>query len=66
MANRKSYMELTHKEKIEFIGRVVHTIQNNDVAFDIANDAILSIGQMNGLFENVVINPPSENGNVEM
>jgi hypothetical protein len=66
MATCKSYMELTHKEKIEFIGRVVYTIQNNDVAFDIANEAILSIGQMNGLFENVVINPPSENGNVEM
>ena len=58
--NCEKYMSLSHKEKVEFIGKVVHTIQNNDAAFEIAEN-IIDVGNINGLFDNVVINPSINN-----
>jgi hypothetical protein len=65
MALCKSFDNLSHVEKVIFIGQLTHAAMNSDECFDIAQ-GLIKLGHYDGVFTNVVINPPSENGNAEM
>lgn len=56
MANCIQYQSLSPKEKIEFIGKLVHLVQNDETAFSRARGMILK-GDVQGSFDDVVINP---------
>jgi hypothetical protein len=56
MANCIQYQNLSPKEKIEFIGKLVHLVQNDETAFSRAVGMILK-GDVQGAFDDVKINP---------
>lgn len=58
MANCNQWLKLSYREQIEFIGKLVHLVQNDEQSFSRASGMILR-GDVQGLFEDVVINPPS-------
>lgn len=58
--NCKSYQNLSVAEKIDFVGSVVHMVQNDEYAFHIAK-TLINVGTVQGAFKNVKINPPTEN-----
>jgi hypothetical protein len=59
MANCKSFMGLSLKEKTEFIGKLIHIVQNEEWCFDVAKRMVYN-AQSAGIFDDVVINPPAE------
>lgn len=65
MANCKQWMALSQREKIEFIGKLVHLVQNDEQSFSRAHGMILR-GDVQGLFDDVVINPPSYEQNQQL
>jgi hypothetical protein len=58
--NCKSYQNLSVTEKIDFIGRIIHLVQNDEAVFILAKQWV-RIGEKSGAFKNVKINPPTEN-----
>ncbi len=56
MALCKEYEEMTPKERQEFIGKLVHLVQSNDVSFRMAN-FIIKTGTIRGYLDNVTILP---------
>lgn len=56
MANCKQYQSMTPHEKIEFIGKLVHLVTNDETSFSRAKGMVLR-GDVQGLFDDVVINP---------
>jgi hypothetical protein len=60
--NCKSYQNLSVAEKIEFTGKILHLIQNDESVFILAKQWV-RIGEKSGLFKNVKINPSYEENN---
>ena len=58
----KKYEELSPFERVEFIGKLVHAVQSDDVFFDEAK-VIIYNGEVFGTFEGVKILP--DNGKEE-
>lgn len=58
--NCQSYQNLTPKEKAEFIGQLVHAVQNNDDIFKLGQE-LIELATIKGMFENVVIMPTGQN-----
>lgn len=50
------YINLTPKEKSEFVGQLVHSCQSDENLFSMGEE-IIKLAQRRGLFENVVFNP---------
>lgn len=50
------FEELTHKEKIELIGKVVHSIQSDNQLF-IIGQAIIRQAEERGVLDDVIILP---------
>lgn len=50
------YNELSHYEKIIFIGQLVHCVQSDDVIFDMAND-LINLAQVKGVMDGIKILP---------
>ena len=59
MANCKMWLELSLQEKIEIVGKVTHLIQNSNVGFTAIEQILLS-AETAGMFNEVKINPPSD------
>ena len=59
MANCKMWLELSLQEKIEMVGKVTHLIQNSNVGFTAIEQILLS-AETAGMFNEVKINPPSD------
>ena len=57
----KSFDNLSHKEKVEFIGMLCHACQSNESLFS-EGSGIIKMAKYIGLFDNVKILP---NGNEE-
>ena len=57
--NCQSYQSLTPKEKAEFIGQLVHAVQNNNDIFKLGQE-LIELATLKGLFENVVIMPAGQ------
>lgn len=55
----KEFDELTPQERVTFIGRLVHAVQNSSGFFYEAN-RIITNAALSGLFDNVIINPSIE------
>jgi hypothetical protein len=57
----ETFDKLTTKEKKEYIGALVHSVQSNDELFQIGKE-IIEQGKQKGLFEGVKIlhEPPEE------
>lgn len=54
------YKNLSPREKIIFIGEVIHAVQSSDTFFNMAED-LIKMARKDGLFDGVIINPPREN-----
>jgi hypothetical protein len=52
----EEFEKLTPKEKTEFIGQVVHSIQSDSALYCMGQE-IIRLGQIKGLFEGVTILP---------
>ena len=52
----KEFDSLSPKEKTEYIGQVVHSIQSDSALFEIGKE-IIRLGEIKGLFEGVTILP---------
>ena len=59
MANCESFRKLSMKEKIEFVGKLNHVIQNDEQCFRAASK-MLNHAQDRGILDDVVINPSTE------
>lgn len=59
MANCVQYQSMTPKEKTEFIGKLVHLVQNDETSFSRARGMIIK-GEEQGLLDDVVICPTYE------
>jgi stalled ribosome rescue protein Dom34 len=57
MPNCKEFQELSVKEKWEYVGKVVHSIQNDSRLFAIGCD-IINRAEKSGVLDDVLINPP--------
>jgi len=53
------YQELSHREKVEFIGKLVHAVQSNDAIFESAKALVYWVEQF-GVFNNVTILPNNQ------
>lgn len=53
----ESFDLLSHKEKIEFIGKLVHSVQSDNNLF-IVGQSIIRQAEETGILDDVVINPP--------
>lgn len=52
------FEKLTPNERVTFIGKLVHAVQNSTGAFNVAHH-LLSWAENEGVFANVIINPPT-------
>jgi hypothetical protein len=52
----EEFDKLTPKEKTEYIGQVVHSIQSDPALFEMGKE-IIRIGTIKGLFDRVTILP---------
>ena len=52
-----NYENLSPQERIEFTGKLLHAVMN-DNKLKHAADGIIAIAEAKGMFEGVVINPP--------
>lgn len=59
MANCENYQRLLPMERYEFVGKVVHALQNDNQSFHVMT-AIVNDAQKRGVFNDVIINPPTE------
>jgi hypothetical protein len=59
MANCKLWMDLSLQEKIIMIGKTTHLMQNDATGFE-AIERILKNAEMKGIFDEVIINPSSD------
>lgn len=59
MANCRTYQELTPKEKRDYIGSLVHSVQSSETLFKMGQ-RIIEVATQAGAFEGVVINPTPE------
>lgn len=50
------YINLTPKEKSEFVGQLVHSCQSDVYLYSLGQE-IIKLAKRRGLFKNVVINP---------
>ena len=57
--NHEKWINLSVMEKIEFVGSVVHAIQNDSMAFDDAA-VLINRAKERGAFEGVKINSRTE------
>ena len=57
--NCTTYQKLTPKEKVEFIGKIVHAIQSSEYCFQLG-EQIIKVGENQKVFEGVTINPSIE------
>lgn len=48
----QKFEALSHYEKVQFLGKLTHASQSDDVLFEIANE-IIRQGEVRGLFEKV-------------
>lgn len=48
----QKFEALSHYEKVQFLGKLTHASQSDDVLFEIANE-IIRQGEIRGLFEKV-------------
>lgn len=57
--NCENYLELSPKEKVEFIGKLIHAVQSDNYTF---NKAVLIINraEKKGLYAGVTINPSTQ------
>jgi hypothetical protein len=64
MALCKSYNDLSHFDKIQFVGEILHACQSDDYLFKLGTDIIKTAKDI-GLFNGVVILPelPEQNEN---
>lgn len=64
MALCKSYNDLSHFDKIQFVGELLHACQSDEYFFKLGEDIIKS-AKDTGLFNGVVILPelPQQNEN---
>lgn len=65
MALCKKFKDLTIVEKRDFIGNLVHCVQNDDDLFEFGQQIIFA-GKMSGVLHGVVVNPENtdeENNN---
>ena len=53
----KEYQQLSHFEKIKYIGELVHACQTNNVLFD-AGQKIIDVAKSKGVFDKATILPP--------
>jgi hypothetical protein len=58
------FNNLTPKERVEYIGELIHACQSDDVMYQIGKE-IIKQGNQRGLFEGVVIFPDVKNVNNE-
>lgn len=58
--NCELYQKLSHKERVEMVGKIVHAMQSDDSLFCHVSD-LIKIAERKGLFEDVVINPIGDN-----
>lgn len=52
----KKYDELSHADKVIFLGQICHAAQSNDEIFSFAQTLIL-LATIKGIFDGVTINP---------
>lgn len=57
--NCQAFSDLSHLEKISFIGKLVHAVQSDNFAF-VQAESIIEVAEISGLFKNVVINPQKQ------
>lgn len=50
---------LTHKEKIDFIGKLVHSVQSDGHLF-IIGQAVIRQAEERGILDDVIINPEAQ------
>lgn len=50
---------LTHKEKIDFIGKLVHSVQSDGQLF-IIGQAVIRQAEERGILDDVIINPETQ------
>lgn len=63
MALCTQYMELTPKERTEYIGKLLHSVQSSNELF-MAGKRLIDKGERLGLYEGITINPaPIQTGN---
>jgi hypothetical protein len=60
----EEYTKLTPKEKRDFIGELVHCVQEDSELYRLGK-AIIAIAYQRGLFNGVIINPTNEYKNDE-
>jgi hypothetical protein len=65
MANCIQYQSMTTREKVEFIGKLVHLVTNDETSFSRARGMILR-GEVQGLLDDVVFNPPTYKENDQL
>ncbi len=53
----ESFEKLTPKERVEYVGELLHAVQSDNSLFEIGKE-IIRLGNHRGLFEGVVIFPP--------
>lgn len=51
-----NYQKLTPKERRDFIGEIVHCVQEDDELYELGKE-IIRLGYKWGMFEGVTINP---------
>lgn len=56
MANCSNYLMLSPKERVEMIGRIVHSLQSDNEIFNKC-EMLIDRAERKGLFEGVTINP---------
>lgn len=64
MANCNKYQELSHVQKITFIGMLVHAVQSSDEMFDKGQN-LIDLAGISGVFEGVTIMPAAPISNPE-
>lgn len=60
--NCQEYQNLSHFSKVEFIGKLVHAVQNDGWCY-VLGQALVDYAEETGIFDNVTILP--ENGKEE-
>lgn len=52
--NCQDFQDLSPKERIAFIGELVHIVQSDEHCYDLANE-LIKLGREKGLMENTII-----------
>ena len=54
------YDELSHPEKVQFMGKLCHAAQSDNNLFEVAEE-LISLATKRGLFDSVIILPDHQN-----